>query len=87
MTTQTVTITNPLGLHARPANNFVKQASCYKSSVKLIYKEKSYNAKSIVSVLKACIKANAEVRIQAEGEDEAAAVEGLAACIAAGLGE
>ncbi len=87
MTTQTVTIINPLGLHARPANTFVKEANRYRSTIKLVYQEKEYNAKSIVSVLKACIKANTEVCIKADGEDETEAVEGLVASVRAGLGE
>lgn len=87
MTTQTVIVTNPLGLHARPANAFVKEANHYQSTIKLISQGKEYNAKSIVSVLKACVKSGMEISIQADGEDEAAAAEGLAASIRAGLGE
>lgn len=87
MTTQAVTITNPLGLHARPANTFVKEANRFKSSIKLVHGGKEYNAKSILSVLKACIKTDTEIMIQAEGEDEVQAVDSLVASVRAGLGE
>ena len=87
MTTQTVTVTNPLGLHARPANAFVKEANQYQSAIKLVCQGKEYNAKSIVSVLKACVKSGMEISIQADGADEAAAAAALAASVRAGLGE
>ena len=87
MTSKRVTIQNELGLHARPANVFVKEANRYRSRVRLIYQGREYNAKSIVSVLKACVKTGCEIEVQAEGEDEAAAVAGLTAAVAAGLGE
>lgn len=87
MTQKNVVVKNPTGLHARPANVFVKTAVKFPCSLKIQVQGKEYNAKSIVSVLKACIKTNTEITIVGDGENEAAAVEALAAAVEAGLGE
>ena len=44
MITQSVTIKNPLGLHARPAKNFVQIATQFKSNVTFAKDSKSFNA-------------------------------------------
>jgi len=87
MTSQKVTVNNPTGLHARPASVFAKTAGKFNSSVKICVAGKEYNAKSIVSVLKACVKAGTEIELVADGEDEAAAVHTLCAAVEEGLGE
>jgi len=64
------TITHQVGLHARPAALFVKTASKYSSNVTVSYDGKTKNAKSMLGILSMGIGANAEITIQAEGEDE-----------------
>ncbi|OGO77550.1 MAG: serine kinase [Clostridiales bacterium GWB2_37_7] len=74
-----VEITNNEGLHARPASDFSKTSMKYKSEIK-VYKnneEKAYNPKSILSVMSMGAVKGDVLRIEASGEDEAAAIEGL----------
>ena len=45
------------------------------------------NAKSVLSVLGACVKSGDEITLVCEGEDEQAAIDALVALIEGGLGE
>ena len=57
MIRQKVTITNPTGLHLRPAGMFCNIASRYKCKVEFMYNDDTAaNAKSVLSVLGACVK-------------------------------
>ena len=82
-----VTVKHQVGLHARPAALFVQTASKYSSDVTLSYDGKTKNAKSILGVLSMGIGANAEITIQAEGEDEDEVVQVLAELIENNFGE
>ncbi len=64
-----VTVTNPEGLHARPAGRLVKLLSGVKSSVTIKYKGKEINAKSVLSVMALGIDPGEEVEVIIEGED------------------
>lgn len=75
---QTATVADPLGLHARPAADFVAQARTYDSEIVLTSGDKSGNCKSLLGVLKLGIVTGSEVSITATGPDEVAAVEALA---------
>lgn len=63
-------ITDPEGIHARPAGILVKQAAGYQSSVKIAKGEKSADAKRIFGVMGLGVKAGEEVTITVEGADE-----------------
>ncbi len=71
------TIKNEEGLHARPASDFCKTASSFKSSITVIKDGEEFEAKSILMVL--CIGAvkGDEIELRAEGEDEEEAVKAL----------
>jgi phosphocarrier protein HPr len=69
------------GLHARPAGIFAKKAAGYKSNITIKAAKGTVNAKSIMSIMSLGIEKGANVLIIATGEDEAAAVEGLAALL------
>jgi phosphocarrier protein HPr len=84
---QEVLIINKSGLHARPAVEFVRAASLFRSSVSIIYKEHTINAKSIINIIAGGIVNGSLVIIQAEGPDEIIAVETLAAMVESGIGE
>lgn len=85
---QKITIKNPTGLHLRPAGNLCKEAMKFKSKVTFRYDEQNTaNAKSVLSVLGACIKSGDEIELICEGEDEAEALEYLIQYIEDGLGE
>ena len=87
MVTQKVVIKNTTGLHLRPAGFFCKQAMEFKSKITFQYKETVGNAKSLLSVLGACIKRGDEIEIICDGEDEEAALEAMVKIINDGLGE
>ena len=70
MKEKTVLVVDPVGLHARPATVAVNAASKFKSEVKITYKGRSVNMKSIMGVMSLGIPTQSEVTISAEGEDE-----------------
>lgn len=87
MVSQKVTIKNPSGLHLRPAGELCKEAMKYKSLVTFLYRENTANAKSVLSVLGACIKCGDEIEFRCEGEDEQEALDSIIRMIESGLGE
>ena len=70
MVSQKVKIKNPTGLHLRPAGILCKEAMQYKSLVTFHYRGNTANAKSVLSVLGACIKFGDEIEFVCEGDDE-----------------
>lgn len=87
MVSQTITVRNKSGLHARPASDFVRAASRYKSDVKVAYKDLQINAKSILNVLAAGIVPGSEIIIEANGPDEDDALAELIALVNSNFGE
>ena len=88
MVSQKVKIKNPTGLHLRPAGVLCKSAIEYSSVVTFKYGgENIANAKSVLSVLGACIKSGDEIELICEGEDEEKALQEMIALIDSGLGE
>jgi len=87
LVSQTVKIMNPTGLHLRPAGNLCNEAMKYKSKVTFQYSGNTANAKSVLSVLGACIKSGDEITLICEGVDERDALQSLVAFIESGLGE
>jgi len=83
-----VTVKNPTGLHLRPAGTLCKQAMQFKSSIIFHYGDgNTANAKSVLSVLGACVKCGDEIELFCEGEDEEEALQFLVNSIRTGLGE
>ena len=82
-----VQVKNPTGLHLRPACNLCKEALKYKSMVTFNFNGGTANAKSVLSVLGACVKCGDEIELVCEGEDEEKALETLTSFIESGLGE
>lgn len=87
MVSQKVIIKNPTGLHLRPAGILCKEAMNYKSLITFNFRESTANAKSVLSVLGACIKSGDEIEFVCEGEDEEEALAALVAAVENGLGE
>lgn len=69
MKEMTVTVVDPVGLHARPATVAVNAASKFESEVKISYKGKSVNMKSIMGVMSLGIPTQSEITITTEGDD------------------
>lgn len=80
-------IVNPLGLHARPAAEFVKTASRFKSAIHVSKDGLSVNGKSIMGVMMLAAERGSSMNIRAEGEDAEVAMEALLALVAAGFNE
>ena len=81
MISQSVTIQNHVGLHARPATFFIQKANSYKSSIWVEKEDCRVNAKSLLGVLSLGIVKATTITLIADGPDEGAAVEGLVALI------
>lgn len=87
MVRQKVTIKNPTGLHLRPAGTLCKEAMQFKSLITFSFRDITANAKSVLSVLSACVQCGDEVEFVCEGEDEELALKTLVEAIQSGLGE
>lgn len=87
MVSQKVVIKNPTGLHLRPAGILCKEAMQYKSLITFSFNDTTANAKSVLSVLGACVKCGDEIELSCDGEDEAEALKSLVAAVENGLGE
>lgn len=87
MVSKKVIVKNPTGLHLRPAGNLCMEAMKYKSIIKFTFRNSTANAKSVLSVLGACVKSGDEITLICEGTDEEEALEALSAAIESGLGE
>ncbi len=87
MVRKEVTITNNIGLHARPATFFIQKANSYKSSIWVEKDDRKVNAKSLLGVLSLGIAKGMTVTLIAEGQDESLAIDGLIALVQTGFAE
>lgn len=87
MVSQKTIIKNPTGLHLRPAELFCRTAMGFKSKITFVHKSTTANAKSMLSVLGACIKQGSEIELLCEGVDEEEALATMIRIIEDGLGE
>ena len=85
MISRNVTVSNNVGLHARPATFFIQKANSYKASIWVEKEDCRVNAKSLLGVLSLGITKGSLITIIADGADEASAVEGLAGLVETGL--
>jgi len=75
---KTVVISNPQGLHARPAELFARLALQFDSEIEVIRDSNRVDAKSILHVLTLGATQGTELTLQAHGDDAEAALEALA---------
>ena len=87
MIERSVTVTNSLGLHARPAAQLVRLASSFQSHIELVKDDMSVNAKSIMGVMMLAAEQGSTLQLRAEGDDAEAALAALAELVAKGFGE
>ena len=64
-----------------------KEAMQFKSLITFQFRENTANAKSVLSVLGACVKSGDEIELFCEGEDEQEALSTLVQAVESGLGE
>ena len=74
----TVTVVDPVGLHARPATVAVNAASKFKSEINVAFKGREVNMKSIMGVMSLGVGQGADVTISAEGPDADDAIAAIA---------
>lgn len=79
------TITDPEGIHARPAGLLVKQAAAFGSSIKIAKGDKEMDLKRLLGVMSLGVKQGDEVTIKIEGDDEAEAVAAIEAFLKGNL--
>lgn len=82
-----IEIVNKLGLHARASAKLTQLATSFKCEVNLERNARRVNAKSIMGVMMLAAGKGATIVIETEGEDEAAAMDGLLALIIDKFGE
>jgi phosphocarrier protein len=87
MITRDFTISNKLGLHARPSAQITQAASRFSAEVWLSKSGRRVNAKSIMGVMMLAAGPGSVLTVEADGEDEAQAVEAIGALIRSGFGE
>jgi phosphotransferase system HPr (HPr) family protein len=85
-----VTVQHQVGLHARPASQFVKLANKYPCSITVrnaTADGKAVNAKSILSVLTLGVQQGHIIEVEASGEQAAEALDALAGLVSSNFGE
>ena len=85
MITRKVVVNSSMGLHLRPAGILCTKALDYDCRTEFTKGTTRANAKSVLSVLAACVKGGDELELSCDGPDEEAAMEALADLIEHGL--
>lgn len=82
MVRKKVTIRSEAGLHLRPAQKLCEKAMEYgDTSVKICFRDREFNAKSVLGVLSACVQQMDEITLVCSGAQEEQAAEELAALL------
>lgn len=81
----TYTITDPVGIHARPAGLLVKQVKAYESTITIGKDGKEVNALKLMALMGLCVKQGDTVAVKVEGADEEKAAAELEAWMQANL--
>lgn len=87
MTSQSVTVVNQLGMHARAAAKFVHLATRYQSRVRVARDAREMDGKSIMGLLLLAAARGSTIIISADGDDEGAALNALVGLVQSGFGE
>jgi len=80
---QSVTVVNQLGMHARAAAKFVHLAGRFESRVRVARDQREMDGKSIMGILLLAAARGSTITISAEGD----AVRALVSLVASGFGE
>ena len=82
-----VTVSNPLGLHARAAARFVHAASAFRSHVRVPSGTREIDGKSIMGLLLLAAAQGSRITISVSGPDENDALTALCALVERGFDE
>lgn len=85
--TSQVVVSNPQGLHARPADLFVRLAQTFDSSITIIKDDRRADGKGILDLLTLGAQQGTELIIEASGTDAQEAVEALTKLVNEGFSE
>jgi len=83
----TVVVNNPQGLHARPADLFVKCAMQYEAKIEIIKDSERFDGKSILDILALAAVQGTKLAIEADGPDAEAALKALTSLFERGFAE
>ncbi|MGN1147611.1 MAG: HPr family phosphocarrier protein [Lachnospiraceae bacterium] len=78
-------ITDPEGIHARPAGELVKALKDFTSAITITKDGKSADAKRIFGIMSLAAKQGQEITITADGEDEDTAIKAIEEFLKANL--
>lgn len=81
MRTQEFTILNKLGIHARPAAQFVKTASKFKAEVRVEKDDEEVDGKSIMGLMMLAAGHGSKIIVKITGADEEEAMAAIASLI------
>ena len=81
MVSEKVRIRNMLGLHLRPAGDLCRKAVEYESKIMIHFRNREFNAKSLLSVLSACVQQGDEIEVVCSGADEKEALQAVMALL------
>lgn len=87
MIKEEILIINKLGLHARASSKLTQTASQFKSDIWIEKNDRKVNAKSIMGVMMLAAAKGSTITLEANGEDEAAAMDALKTLINDYFGE
>ncbi len=79
MTERVFVVKNRLGLHARPAALFVKEAANHKSSIIVVKDGLEVNGKSVMGLMLLAAESGSRLTVKADGPDELKALDALGA--------
>ena len=86
-TYRVVTVRNPQGLHARPADMFVRLALQFASNIEIVKDGEPFDGKSILSLMTLAAEQGTELVLRARGPDAEAALNALAELFGRGFDE
>jgi phosphocarrier protein HPr len=81
------TISNKLGLHARPSAQLTQTAARFRADIHISRNGRRVNAKSIMGVMMLAAGAGSKVTVDADGDDAEAALDAIGLLIGSGFGE
>ena len=87
MTAKTLTVLNKLGIHARPAAQFVRVASRFHSDVTVEKDGETVDGKSIMGLMMLAVGCGAQIMVSADGDDESDALAALEQLVVDKFGE
>ena len=70
-------VTDNEGIHARPAGELVKLVKGFESTISIEKEGKKVDCRKLLALMGLGVKKDMEIKVTADGEDEAEAVEAL----------